>query len=387
MWTETMNGLLVELVRPTHKKYWQRVAWKELCQNPWIDWTLLHSFAGTVPLLQKYQHLHPAFPPEHILDAPRDWTYFSRTAPMSFILSTVEDPRYHWDFRYLCQNPGLTPEILAEYFWPFLSYDVRCAILRDSFLYQHPHFAPHDLTMDHRIPNVTALCHHPHFQPSWMSLFPRKRWEELDWKALSKRMDPSFIEKTWNRLPWSMEGLSFHPRLPFSLILRHRRHKKWNWEGISLHVRLSDLYAYHHCLPFRYPAVSKNLHLRPWFVREFPMKKWDRIQLAIHPAMVPRYIFEDRLLFPVWRWDHVLNNPSLDVRTFEKMHSSFLRNLGLFKNHFCRDPRFRNLQAMRIQQLWMDWKKRRRMSQKICFLVNVHHHLNADTWSTVLQFL
>lgn len=381
MWLDT---LFLDLVTGD-EKYWGRVAWRELCQNPWIPWETLEAFSPKVPLLQKYRHLHPDFLPEGILELPsREWAYFSKTAPMSFILETLEDARYHWVFRALCQNPGMTPKILADHFWPFLSYDVQRAVLRDSTLYQHPHFSPQDFPYH---VNYAALSHNPRFRPSWLSLIPKRRWDELDWKHLSGHMDPSFIEETWNRLPWSLPGLSFHPRLPFSLVLRHRRNKKLDWDGVSLHVRLKDLCAHHLRLPFRYPIVSRNLHLRPWFVREFPMKKWDRIQLAIHPAMVPRDIFEDRLLFPVWRWDHALRNPSLDVVTLEKMRPTFVKRLGLFKNLFGKDPRYLALQAMRLQKFWGCLRERRETSRKVRFMKRVHLTLDTDTWNLVVQFI
>lgn len=375
-----MDQLLVDVVR--ERKYWGRVAWKELCSNPWVDFSLLRSFSDKVPMIQKYQHLHPDFPPELILDAPRDWAYFSRTAPISFILATLEKPDYHWVFRSLCQNPGMTPVILQERFWPFLSYDVRHAVLRDPFLWQHPNFSIGDF--DGSVINVHALSHHPHFTPSWL---PKKRWDELDWKHLSANMDPSFIERTLDSLPWSVEGLSHHPRLPFSLVLRYRRHKRLDWDAVSLNVRLPDLVAHHHNLPFRYPMISRNLHLRAWFVREYPTKKWDRVQLAMNPAMVPREILEDRLLFPVWRWDHVLRNPSLDLGTLEKMHHTFVKRLVLVKNHFSKDPRFVELQAMRIQKFFGYLVSRRHVTKRLAFLRHVYDTLDTDTWQSVLCFI
>lgn len=387
----SLQTLVLDIVK--EKKHWERVAWKELCQNPWVDWEALYTVKDKVPFIKKYLYLSPNFPPEEILGCPGCptppdyWTHLSRTMPMSFIISTLDDHRYRWVFRSLCQNPGMTPAILQEHFWPFLSDDIRRAVFRDSSLYQHPLFLPKDLVFEEKIINVFAFSHHPRFKPSWFSLVPKKRCDELDWKHLSGKIDPSFIQKTWGFYPWTLEGLSHHPRMPFSIVLRHRYSKKLDWEAISLHVRLSDLSLYHHRLPFRYPWVSRNLHLRPWFVREHPMKKWDRLQLAMNPAMVPREIWEDRLLFPVWRWDHVLRNPSLDKETLEKMNVSFLKRLVLVKNHFSLDPRYRELQVMRIQGFFKNVQKRREMTRKVRFLRCVYHTLNADTWGHVVRFI
>ena len=388
----SLQTLVLDLVK--EKKHWERVAWKELCQNPWVDWDTLFPIKDKVPFIKKYLHLSPNFPPEQILDtlewaspSPPDWVFFSKTMPMSFIVSTLDDQRYRWVFRSLCQNPDMTPAILHEHFWPYFSHDVRRAVLRDSCLYEHPLFLPKDLVFENRVLNVFALGHHPHFRPSWFSLVPKKRWDELDWKHLSGKIDPAFIEKTWGFYPWTLEGLSRHPRMPFSMVLRHRYSKKLDWEAISLHVRLSDLALYHHRLPFRYPWVSKNLHLRPWFVREHPMKKWDRLQLAMNPAMVPREIWEDRLLFPVWRWDHVLRNHALDKETLDKMNVSFLKRLVLVKNHFSLDPRYREVQVMRIQGFFWRVVSRRETTRKVRFLNRIYRMLNADAWGLVVSFI
>ena len=385
-------SLLLDIAK--EKKLWERVAWKELCQNPWVRWEDLISIMDKVPFIKKYLYLHPQFPPEEILGwfsacptPPDYWTHLSKTMPMSFIVMTLDDGRYRWVFRSLCQNPDMTPAVLQEHFWPYFSHDVRRAVLRDSCLYEHPRFLPQDLVFENRVLNVFALSHHPSFGTSWLSILPRKRWKELDWNHLSAKIDPAFIQTTWGQYPWTLEGLSHHPRMPFSMVLRHRRSKKLDWEAISLHVRLSDLCLYHHRLPFRYQTVSRNLHLRPWFVREHPMKKWDRIQLAMNPAMVPQEIWEDRLLFPVWRWDHVLRNPSLDKETLDKMNVSFLKRLVLVKNHFSLDPRYRELQVIRIQGFFASVQKRREITRKVRFLRGVYRMLNADVWGYLVRFI
>ena len=385
MWRETLQILL------DHKKYWDRVSWKDVCQHPCVDFVLLESHAPKVPMIRKYLYLHPFFQPSLVLeyvDDEQKWSRVSKTVPLQYVLPTLEDPRYHWVFRSLCENPTMTPSILKEHFWPFLSHDVRCAVLRDSFLFQHPRFPIDDLCHEpYRLVNLAGLSRHPLFSVSWFTRIPKKRWSALDWKYLSRTMDPVFIESTWPFLPWSIADLSHHRCLPFSLLVKYKKHKKWDWDAISLHVPLTHLCTYHKRLPFRYPVVSKNLHLRAWFVHEHPTKKWDRVQLAMNPAMVPKQIWEDRLLFPVWRWDHVVRNPSLDPETLQKMQRSLPQRFGLFKNHGLHDPRYIDLQAMRIHLCFRSYRRRQQFRRKLVFLCAVHTRLYEDLWDTVLMFV
>ena len=375
------------------KKLWNRISWKDVCTNPCVDFMLLERYAPYIPMIGKHWHLHPDFPMVHLFgeEGPppsTDWKHVSKTAPMSCILRTLEDRRYHWDFQSLLENPDMTPSILRDHFWPYLSHDVRHAILKQSLVFQHSRFSFEELCGEpYRLLNVTILSRHPDFSPEWFHRIPKRRWSEVDWKHLSRTMDPRYIQNTWNHWPWSISDLSHHPRLPFSLVLRFKKHKKWDWDGISLYVRLSTLVAYHHRFPFRYPIVSKNIHLRPWFVREHPTKRWDRIQLAMHPAMVPRLIWEDRLLFPIWRWDHVLRNPSLDQETLENMQRSFYQRLSLLKNHFHHDPHFRGLQATRIQTFFEAVHQRRLLQRKLAFLKTIEQRLPMDLWRRMIQWV
>ena len=372
------------------KKYWDRVSWKDVCQHPCMEFSILHEHVQKIPMIRKYIHLHPDFPPSLLLDYTQDWIHFSKTVPMDFVVSTLDNPAYHWIFRFLCTNPTMTPSLLQEHFWPYLSHDVQYAVLRDSYLFQHPLFSLQDLSQEpYRciLHNVHQISKHPGFRPSWLPRIPQRRWSELDWKHLSRTLDPAFIEKTWDELPWSIADLSHHRRLPFSLVIRHKKHKKWDWEGISLHVSLETLERFHSTFPFRYPVVSKNLHLRAWFVREHPTKKWDRLQLAMNPALTPKDIWADPLLFPLWRWDHVIRNPSLDTETLEKMHRSVYQRLGLFKNHGKKDLRYVDLQVMRIHRGFLVYQHRHQLRNKVAFLHKVHARLPRDMWEAVLVFV
>jgi hypothetical protein len=107
----------------------------------------------------------------------------------------------------------------------------------------------------------------------------------------------------------------------------------------------------------------------------------------MHPAMVPRYIWEDRLLFPIWRWDHVLRNPSLDQETLERMQRSFYQRLSLLKNHFHHDPRFLGLQATRIQTFFEAVHQRRLLQRKLAFLKTIEQRLPMDLWRRMIQWV
>jgi len=380
------NVLLDALVR--EKKYWDRVSWKDVCQHPLVDFQTLHAHAHKIPMIRKHIHLHPDFPPSFFFDYTPDWNHFSKTAPIEFVVSTLENRRYQWVFRFLCENPTMTPAVLDTHFWPYLSHDVRYAVLRDSFLFRHPRFSVDDLDHEpYRLRYLAVLSRHPGFRPSWLFRIPRRRWCELDWKHLSRTMDMTFIETTWGQHPWSIPDLSHHRRLSFSFLYRHRKHKKWDWDAISSNVSLADLSAHHHRFPFRFAAVSRNLHLRAWFVRDHPLKKWDRLQLAVNPALPPREIWADPLLFPVWRWDHALRNPSMDPDTLEKMHRSFLPRLALFKNRGTRDPRYLDLLAMRIFLCFQMYRQRRHLRRSLAFLRKVHTILHDDAWDAVMAFV
>ena len=132
------------------KKLWNRISWKDVCTNPCVDFMLLERYAPYIPMIGKHWHLHPDFPMVHLFgeEGPppsTDWKHVSKTAPMSCILRTLEDRRYHWDFQSLLENPDMTPSILRDHFWPYLSHDVRHAILKQSLVFQHSCFSFEEL--------------------------------------------------------------------------------------------------------------------------------------------------------------------------------------------------------------------------------------------------
>lgn len=371
-------------------KHVHRVSWKHVCENPLIDYSFLEARQEKWPLFKKFLHLHPDYPPERILNQKKtDWIYFSRTVSIDFIVETMEDSRYHWVFYGICQNLELTPEILAEHFLPFLSYDMMSFLLKNSMCFCHPGFGFEVLqNYPYMLKNLHMLSSHPSFTKEWLFRIPKRRWNELDWKALSKHpgIPLSFIEKTFSSLPWSIPDMSFHPHLTLRFVTRYMK-KQWNWDAISENMHISEAWIYRNTIPIRYAFLSKNLHLRLWFVHERLFHKWDRIQLAMNPALRPKDVFHDPILFPLWRWDHVLRNPSLDMETLEKMRIQFHVQIHLFRNHFHVDKKYQRLQRFRIQHFFWNLARRRLLKKKIMFLKRVYQRLHADVWFFILSFI
>ena len=378
-----------------HQKYWTGVPWGEACRNPFVEFEALARCTIEIPWVRKHLFSHPSFPPESLLewcgDDKKAWVRVSETIALEAIVPTLDDHRYRWDFRSLCRNPGLGPSVVREHFLPFLPREMVRVILADSPLFRHPLFSLDDLRAPpFSLGNLHILSHHPRFDESWFQYIPSDRWPSLDWKHLSgsPNIRGSFIEKTFYTMPWSLKGLSHHPGLPVRLVLRHRR-MKWDWDGVSMHMTLSDLCAFGKTLPVRYRFVSKNLHLRPWFVRENLDKRWDRVQLAVNPALRPCDAYEDPLLFPIWRWDHVFQNPSLDPTTFEKVRAqlAFPASFGLFKNHFTRDDRYVCLQAMRLQGFFRNLLVQKLTRRKVAFMKRAYDCFPLEVWWYLAAFL
>jgi len=393
MWQLIFSDMLGKIM--AQQKYWTGVPWEEACQNPCVEFEALVRCTTKIPWVRKHLFSHPSFPPESLLewcgDDKKAWIKVSETTALEVIVPTLDDHRYRWDFRSLCRNPGLAPSVVREHFLPFLPREMVRMVLADSSLFRHPLFSLDDLSEPpFSLVNLHILSHHPHFDESWFEHIPSDRWPVLDWKHLSQHpnIQGSFIEKTFHTMPWSVKGLSHHPRLPVRLVLRYR-YMKWDWDGVSTHMTLSDLCRFGKTLPVRYRFVSKNLHLRPWFVRENLDKRWDRVQLAVNPALRPCDAYEDPLLFPIWRWDHVFQNPSLDLATFEKVRAqlTFPGSFGLFKNHFTRDDRYVCLQAMRLQGFFRLVLMKRLTRKRVVFMKRAHDRVPLEVWRYLAVFV
>jgi len=385
-WKEIFETLFTRVISNSH--WYNIIPWKEMSSHPLLEFRFVEK---NIPFI-KYLYLHPNFPPDLIVSLENpDWAYFSRTCDTHFILNTLETTQYKWIFRHVCQNPSLTPSMFENDIVPFLSHDVLVSVLGGSLLFQNPAFSFETLASPpYNLRNVEVLCSHPRFSEKWFDLIPLKRWNEFDWTVLSRHpnISMSFIRRTFNDFPWCIQSLSYHPYLDTNFV-REQKKEAWDWDGVSLHMSLPDILKYVHRFPLRFRALSKNTCIKPWLVRQYLDKKWDMTQLAINPACPPREIFKDPILFPLWKWEHVCQNPSLDPHTFLELQTqlSLRLQMKLFKNHLFLDKRFLMMQRRRIQKAILLYMRKKHMRRRMRFISFVFHKIGRDCWSHVRDYI
>lgn len=390
--SEHLDCILEKILE--EEKHIHRVAWKDVSQNPWINFTLLWRCSKNFIYIQKFLTLHPSFPYDRFLEiiptpSKNDWCQLTKKCPVEDVLSSWGKEGKHWVFSSLCYHPDMTASLLQKHIIPFLSHEIIQTFFADSAFFHHPNFSWNDL---HKFPfhkiNYRLLSRHPHFDHTWLFAIPRKHWEELDWNHLSRTLPFSFIENYFLQLPWVIRDLSHHPRLSIQLVLRFRK-KKWDWDGISQHISLSDAWSFRKRISLRFRALSKNLHLRPWFVREFLGKRWDRVELAMNPALRPSNIFQDPILFPMWRWDHCLKNPAMDSVTlgFLLRQLPFSIHIYLLKNCFTQDPILRQTSVQTIVKFFRYRLAMQKQTYCLHLLRKIHKRFPTEIWWHIVSFI
>jgi hypothetical protein len=283
----------------------------------------------------------------------------------------------------------MTFDILHDFFLQFMTFDVMKKVLGTCLLYQHLRFSWDDLHQPAFQPvNYFLLSRHPHFDHEWFFRLPQRHRESIDWKHLSRTMSISFIMGHFRQYPWNIRELSFHPQLPIIFVLKNKK-KKWDYDGISQHISLQDAWTFQKNIPLRFSYLSRNLHMRPWFIKEFLCKKWDRVQLAINPALRPSLIYHDPLLFPMWRWDHVVKNAALDEHTWQFLKTQLLlpHHIYLFKNKGCFDSRLQNACAFTLTKFirFCSWKRKTRI--RLYYLRKLHQFFPFELWNIIVSFV
>jgi hypothetical protein len=163
-----------------------------------------------------------------------------------------------------------------------------------------------------------------------------------------------------------------HPKLnwQFQYLLRYRR---WSIRHIEilLHNRRVDWKVY-----------SQNPYINADTVRSFLSYPWDWTTLAKHPGFPPQEIYEDRILFPRWKWKSTYMNPRISSRMWKRLHTR-----DLMENHFHHSRDLQERAYLWIIEFINTYVRRRRIVEKLDLLIYIKRQLPVEIVLDIYNFV
>ena len=146
-----------------------------------------------------------------------------------------------------------------------------------------------------------------------------KMWHGISTtKYLSKQLISLIYEEPVDSITFT---LSINPALTMELVLAFPD-ISWNYTHIGRHVKIEDIIK-HPEINWNWDVVSRNLNITYElifkYIKEIPMKKWNKKLLICHPCTTARILttqMEENTPKPD-HWEHISKNPNLNMSIIE----------------------------------------------------------------------
>jgi len=311
--------------------------------------------------------------------------------PLSFFLS---HSAYAWNLESLLLHPEWTPERWKEWKQTCPSEYYRWK----RYAQKKPSLCENKNTRFYKIqstcfPNQSlwSYAHFPfEYEKKRHSSFLINHDSYDNWQIQFIRLEDTF--RTKRTLRSSFLDLMYHPDFPLALVWTYPtapwdfsfllKYRKWSIHELSELTRSQKI---------SFTLFSQNVFLQPYHLYEFLGKSWDWKVLALHPNFPPQRIWEDRLLFPHWKWKMTFRHPRLDFYFWKTtlrphLHMSTTSSL-LFSNLFQYSTELRTVSFFRIISWWRECRRRQRLSHHRRFLIHCSHQLPSELLTVVLSFV
>lgn len=265
---------------------------------------------------------------------------------------------------------------------------------------QNP-YLPLQIVLDHpHLPwDFHALRKHPHLTDG----FVKKLQKKLHRKVISLGYHPPIVRlfhgrTTYNFVEWEVHPtriakMSYHPFLPIALVVR-MPNRGWNYHFLLRYRQWSipQIKKLRQQRKMDWKVFSRNAFLTVEMVKHFLDAKWDWKYLAQHPSFPPQDIYEDRILFPRWKWRFVFMNPRITPPFWHKihdgnsMHDTYHRPF-ILANQFQFSDTWRLHATLKIQNWYYQRRRRRVLLLKLADLCFIIRTMPVDIQRHIVLFL
>lgn len=253
--------------------------------------------------------------------------------------------------------------------------------------------SPYD-SIQHGVPHIGVNTYveklikkHPYLSINETS-FHKKR------KFIYFQGSPLFNFIKWEKNPYKKVILSYHPKLPISLVLKNYKigwdfqflllYRKWSIHQISLLIKFRKM---------DWKLFSNNPYLNFDMLYAFLRFPWNWNTLAIHPAFPPQKVYSDNILFVKWKWKYVYKNPRISLQFWKLLvsqHPNYVSNdpLLLLQNYFQFDYMLQIWAIFKIQSFFLFHViSKKKIIEKTKFILFLKNTFCDDVYFNILSFV
>lgn len=198
----------------------------------------------------------------------------------------------------------------------------------------------------------------------------------------------------WEMAPTRNVFMSYHPKLPISLVVRHV-HMGWDLSFLLLYrewksTDIERLLEVGNCM--NWTLFSKNPFLSTEIIERFCTQPWDWKVLAVHPSFPPQEIIKNETLSRKWKWERVFKNPRMSLAFWDQLCATpsahYTKDSAvILHNTFQYDEKLRTWALFKIHRRIGKYMERKKITEKRKMLLHLKRLICPDIMSSILSFV